>query len=295
MSLKACAEQSITMLHILLTLLILPALCRAITIGRVEVPRYPVVGNRADLVCNYDLDKGENGQPDERLYSVKWYKDSHEFYRFVPRDNPPSQVFNVPWISVDQRLSNQRVVSLRDLSLGSSGIYTCEVSSEAPRFKTSTGTGNMQVIDLPDERPIISGANQRGYRVGEWIDVNCTSPKSKPPATLKWYINDEKPTESYVVKIVPQEEVGGLWTARERLRFQLKRQHFVQGHVSLKCTASIYSEYFTSTSAIYPGLGLGEKALESRRTNDGWRSQSLSTLVAFGVILLLLPSSETIY
>lgn len=44
----------------------------------------------------------------------------------------------------------------------------------------------MQVIDLPDERPIISGANQRGYRVGEWIDVNCTSPKSKPPATLKW-------------------------------------------------------------------------------------------------------------
>ena len=37
--------------------------------------------------------------------------------------------------------------------------------------------------------------------------------------------------------------------------------------MTLKCTASIYSEYFTSTAAIYPGLGLGEKALESRRTN----------------------------
>ncbi len=125
----------------------------------------------------------------------------------------------------------------------------------------------MQVIDLPDERPIITGASQRGYRVGEWLDVNCTSPKSKPPALLKWYINDEKPTENYVVQIPPQEEAGDLWTARLRLRFQLKRQHFVQGHVSLKCTASIYSEYFTSTSAVYPGLGLGEKALESRRTN----------------------------
>ena len=70
-----------------------------------------------------------------------------------------------------------------------------------------------------------------------------------------------------MVQIPPQSEAGGLWTARLRLRFQLKRQHFVQGHVTLKCTASIYSEYFTSTAAIYPGLGLGEKALESRRTN----------------------------
>lgn len=159
------------------------------------------------------------------------------------------------------------MVALRDLALGSSGVYTCEVSSEAPRFKTSTGTGNMQVIDLPDDRPIISGANVHGYRVGEWLDVNCTSLRSQPPALLKWYINDEKPMESYVVQIPPQEESGDLYTARLRLRFQLKRQHFVQGHVSLKCTASIYSEYFTSTSAIYPGLGLGEKALESRRTN----------------------------
>ena len=120
---------------------------------------------------------------------------------------------------------------------------------------------------MPDDRPIISGANEAGYKVGEWMDVNCTSLRSKPPAMLKWYINDERPTPSYVTLIPPQEEAGDLYTARLRLRFQLKRQHFVQGHVSLKCTASIYSEYFTSTSAIYPGLGLGEKALESRRTN----------------------------
>ena len=126
---------------------------------------------------------------------------------------------------------------------------------------------SIQVIDLPDDRPFISGANIRGYRVGEWLDVNCTSRNSNPPAKLKWYINDEKPTESYNMPIPPQNENGELYTARLRLRFRLKRQHFVQGHVSLKCTASIYGEYFTSTSAIYPGLGLGEKALESRRTN----------------------------
>ena len=44
---------------------------------------------------------------------------------------------------------------LHDLELGSSGRYTCEVSSEAPRFKTVDGTSHMKVIDLPDDIPIL--------------------------------------------------------------------------------------------------------------------------------------------
>ena len=61
---------------------------------------------------------------------------------------------------------------------------------------------------------------------------------------------------------------GGLFTAKLRLLFQLKRHHFIQGHVDVKCTASIYTEYFESNSLHLPGVGLGEKALGiSRRTN----------------------------
>ena len=41
----------------------------------------------------------------------------------------------------------------------------------------------------------------------------------------------------------------------------MKRHHFVQGHVTVKCTASIYTEYFESNSLRLPGVGLGEKAL----------------------------------
>ena len=40
-------------------------------------------------------------------------------------------------------------------------------------------------------RPNIEGENPNGYRVGDWLDVNCTSPRSYPPAILKWYINNE--------------------------------------------------------------------------------------------------------
>ena len=42
----------------------------------VTVPEYPEVGSRQKLWCNYRLN-GDN------LYSVKWYKDAQEFYRYL--------------------------------------------------------------------------------------------------------------------------------------------------------------------------------------------------------------------
>ena len=44
---------------------------------------------------------------------------------------------------------------MKNLARGNTGDYACEVSGEAPKFKTSAGAGKMEVIDLPDERPII--------------------------------------------------------------------------------------------------------------------------------------------
>ena len=44
----------------------------------VEVPDHAPVSSVATLRCNYHLGK-------DKLYSVKWYKDSSEFYRFVPK------------------------------------------------------------------------------------------------------------------------------------------------------------------------------------------------------------------
>lgn len=41
-----------------------------------------------------------NGFP-ETLYSVKWYKDNEEFYRYVPKANPPQNSYKVEGIRVD--------------------------------------------------------------------------------------------------------------------------------------------------------------------------------------------------
>lgn len=58
------------------------------------MPNYTVKDNVVRLECHYDME-------DEKLYSVKWYKDGHEFYRYLPREHPPGDTFNVAGVSVD--------------------------------------------------------------------------------------------------------------------------------------------------------------------------------------------------
>lgn len=60
----------------------------------VRVPNYTVKDNVVRLECHYDME-------DEKLYSVKWYKDGNEFYRYLPRDHPPASLFPLAGIIVD--------------------------------------------------------------------------------------------------------------------------------------------------------------------------------------------------
>ncbi|XP_036340061.1 uncharacterized protein LOC118749371 [Rhagoletis pomonella] len=67
---------------------------QSLRLVEVRIPNYVVKGSSALLECLYDLDG-------ESLYSVKWYKDGNEFYRYVPRDMPPAQTFLLPGVSVE--------------------------------------------------------------------------------------------------------------------------------------------------------------------------------------------------
>ncbi|GLH14196.1 Uncharacterized protein GBIM_18588 [Gryllus bimaculatus] len=60
----------------------------------VRIPKHTVRDQEARLECNFDMEG-------EALYSVKWYKDGNEFYRYVPRDDPPAQLFPLPGVTVD--------------------------------------------------------------------------------------------------------------------------------------------------------------------------------------------------
>lgn len=61
---------------------------------KLNVPRAVRVGHSVTLVCDYDLEEAP-------LYSVKWYQGTNEFYRYVPKEEPPTRVFPIPGLLVD--------------------------------------------------------------------------------------------------------------------------------------------------------------------------------------------------
>ncbi|KAH8366482.1 hypothetical protein KR084_010821, partial [Drosophila pseudotakahashii] len=227
----------------------------------VRIPKYVIKGSAAQLECLYDLDG-------EALYSVKWYKDGNEFYRYVPRDMPPAQTFLLPGVSVDLHNSSDAIVTLRYVNLQSAGRFRCEVSGEAPSFQTVTEHGDMIVVCLPDEgAPKISGGRPR-YQIGDYVRVNCTAGRSKPALALSWQVNGEAVEQQKLRKydtIVSGRE--GLETSVLGLQFRVEQKHFRNGDMKLKCIAELSTLYWRSNEESVEG-DRPQKApvLESRET-----------------------------
>lgn len=68
-----------------------------LTSEKISVELYKDVDSNktdAQLVCHYQLD-------DDILYSINWYKDSREFYRFSPYTYPQSKEFKGNGVNVE--------------------------------------------------------------------------------------------------------------------------------------------------------------------------------------------------
>lgn len=87
---------------------------------------------------------------------------------------------------------------------------------------------------LPDEGPRITGGRAR-YQLGEWVDVNCTSGRSRPATQLSWFINGDLANPDYLrhfeTAVTGRE---GLETSTLGLRFKVKHKHFRRGDMKLK-------------------------------------------------------------
>ncbi|XP_015916785.1 cell adhesion molecule 3 [Parasteatoda tepidariorum] len=230
--------------------LILPlssVLC--LKISSFEVPDLLVPGDSAYLTCLYDLGG-------EKLYSVKWYKNDQEFYRFFPSLNPQYMAFEAPGIYVDLSKSGRSTVYLRNVSLETEGRFTCQVSADEPFFGCVQVHRDISVYVPPEQSPEISG----GFTdYGENLTLRCSSSKSRPAANLSWYIND--------VMMVPEGSVAShkiilhddqLESASAQLDIPMDSSSLPDGVLRLACEASI-SNFVTSIS---------KELLISREHND---------------------------
>ncbi|KAF3424757.1 hypothetical protein E2986_05987 [Frieseomelitta varia] len=189
--------------------------------------RRPTLVTVSFSCSRYDLEA-------DKLYSITWYKDHEEFYRYVPRGEPMKHSYRVEGVKVDHRQSNHQQVLLQDVSLHSSGQYKCEVSAEAPSFNSVSAEASMEVVVLPQDGPSITG-EEKVYATGDVLGLNCTSGKSHPAAILKWFINGEqvKPDTEMVF------EQHGLYSVISSLRLQLEPDHIAGDKINVRCEARV--------------------------------------------------------
>ncbi|XP_015908486.1 uncharacterized protein [Parasteatoda tepidariorum] len=241
----------------------------AIRMLMMDVPSPTTQGESVELICSYQLDE-------DKLYSVKWYKDDVEFYRYVPNDWPPGQFLPIQGVKVDLSKSGSQSVYLRHVDLNSGGMYRCEVSAEAPEFQTVAAEKRMTVFVLPTEGPKITGGVPK-YRIGDTVFVNCTSSKSKPAATLRWYINDELAKPEYEMEHSTTLHADSLETSSLSLKFSVSEYHFRGGNMKLKCTATISRVYTMSNEELIFGSDLRQQTSGLQITENLSHVQSSST------------------
>ncbi|XP_042227896.1 uncharacterized protein LOC121870197 isoform X2 [Homarus americanus] len=141
---------------------------------------------------------------------------------------------------------------------------------------------NMTVIDIPARGPTITGRRDI-YHVGDLLLLNCSSPYSFPPTTLSWHINGHLASRETVVVYPGETDSEGCEASWSGLQMRLHRDHFQEGVLILRCTASILHVYRLSTEVMITDSNYIESSpRESPSTGDAGCSSML-------VLLLLLP------
>ncbi|XP_022240361.1 uncharacterized protein LOC106458180 [Limulus polyphemus] len=228
------------------------------------------------LYCGYDLEEDD-------LYSVKWYKNHVEFYRYLPSDEPPGQKYDLLGVHINLNKSNQTHVYLEKTDLNSEGSYGCEVSTEAPSYRTVKADKDMNVYVLPEGKPTIDGID-RMYEIGDHVNLTCVSRPSKPAAVLSWTINGRPVDERFLTPMQTERYLDGLESTILGLQFQANFNNFNQGVMKVRCMATISQDYCSHSEKTVIGERL--KATPDQIINLTIGEIKLNRFIKLAVVLL---------
>ncbi|XP_046959855.1 uncharacterized protein LOC124529948 [Vanessa cardui] len=200
-----------------------------------EVPQYGDPRRDGDLICHYVSEKG-----DPPLHSVKWYRDNNEIFRFTPGQQPPTRTFNTTAGSVSRGACNLNSCSISVVlprRYNTRISFTCEVSTEGPRFAVVNQTKYLTVAVTLKEDPVITGASGN-VQLGEDVLLNCSTKPAMPPANIVWYV-DGRPekTEPWMSDNteVSSADDFGLRSSWRPLRVRVAT---ARGFIAVRCEAN---------------------------------------------------------
>ncbi|XP_021951671.1 uncharacterized protein LOC110848702 [Folsomia candida] len=219
---------------------------------RLEGPHHVRSGEDVILRCNYDLDN-------DSIYVVKFYRDSNEFYRFVPKEVPPKRFFPSSGLAFNEVYCNEHDIFLRNVSLETTGRFKCAVSAEMT-FQTFIAAQDLVIVEIDYSPPLIE-VDQPSYYPGENAKANCSVGQVSHSLNFTWFINDQEVPKALHRQItIPDADVPSLMKSVSLLQFEMGTTSFTAldstkggGRTSLngddtrlKCRAELfdlYSEY----------------------------------------------------
>lgn len=221
-----------------------------------KVPAQVLRGGNATLRCSYDV-----GQRD--LYSLKWYKGTHEFYSYVPNANEKVRVS--PWAAFSIHTDPNEIgtVGLSAVSVEAEGHYKCEVSCEGPNFFTDFDKAYMAVHDVNSPAGVcLSGPAEGGgggvatpptppLVAGDVVRFRCSFEKSRPHAVLSWRVDDVEVTSGVESRFRELLEPGW-WSVDADLTLTVTPTQASRGSLRVNCTATVSDVYQSTSTLIFP-------------------------------------------
>ncbi|XP_054709441.1 synaptogenesis protein syg-2-like [Uloborus diversus] len=222
--------------------------CHGLRFVYLGVPGSLSKGDPTWLDCGYDLEG-------DKLYSVKWYKDKVEFYRYLPSENQSKQMFSLDGVFLDLERCNATHAFLYTSDFDTEGTYGCEVSIEVPSYRTIMSEKELRIHAIPDGNPNVFGF-LKSYDVGDVVNLTCIFGPSKPAAKLTWFLNAEEAPSSYVhLKLPFPISSDKLKMSESRLIFPLEPHHLWQGFLAVECSAFLSQVHETSSLELIFGEG----------------------------------------
>ncbi|XP_065579088.1 uncharacterized protein LOC136039355 [Artemia franciscana] len=230
--------------HFLFFLLLMEGIS-SVQITNFRIPEQAIRGEDLTLVCEYEL--GSN-----KLYSVTWTRGTHDFYtyKYLPSGRPTKGVFQLPGITVDEKLSTDSKVVIKNLQLSATGLIECAVTAEHT-FMTDSRKQFLAVLDIPSDPPNIHPIYPiQNYKTGGKISLSCETPPSSPASNITWYINGKKASRQLLTHNPVRKlhtESGTLEVSSSSLNFVIQEGDFQDGQVIIACEARIGSSYKRTT------------------------------------------------
>ncbi|XP_022242751.1 uncharacterized protein LOC111085980 [Limulus polyphemus] len=198
---------------------------------KVQVPSAVNRGDTAWINCSFDLESDE-------IYSTKFYLNDLEFFRYISYlDDTPVSVYPFAGIYVDKGKSSFASVFMYTTDFNSEGNYKCEVSIGPPTFQTIVSKPGYMLVNVPPRHiPIINGVRLQ-YARGENLTGTCISARSKPPSTIKWYINDKEVSSKFVRIRILGSNPNDYVSVVSDIHFTVQPHHFVKSRMFIRCTS----------------------------------------------------------